>query len=157
MSATKSQRNSSIPADLQPFYDQPRSTTRAWARWVARLAILIIIATLAFMFVRWVWHQTHADNHKPATTTSQKATSGQHSTPITLGGSSESNTSSSEDTSDTSSTATTGGNSAAAAQATGQSSTLTNTGPGQTVGIFVASSLLFALLYELRLHTKQTN
>jgi hypothetical protein len=154
MSAAKSQKNPDIPADLQPYYDAP-SRSRTWARWAVRIVALIICILLAIMFVKWVWHQTHAgDTNKPATGTSQnagKSATGQHSTkPITLGGSSEGDNSTSSNP-DTGS-----GNTGAATQSVGQSADLTNTGPGETLAVFVAASLFFALIYELRLRKIKT-
>lgn len=162
MSAAKSQKNSSIPADLQPYYNDTRSPARAWIQWIIRLVVLVILVCLVVMFVRWVWHQTHTVKHKPATSSSQRAPADQHSSgPITLGGSSESSTSSSSDTSNASNNSSTttnpttnGGNSASAVQSVGQSTKLANSGPGQTLGIFLASSLLFTVLYQLRLRVK---
>lgn len=153
MSELKSQKNANIPADLQPYYDDPRPANRSWLRWLVRLVVLIIIVCLIAVFVRWVWHQTHTEKAKPATSTAQKSGT---SSPITLGGNAEGNDTSSDQTaSGTSSDVATSGNSAAAATVVGQSSELANTGPGQTIGIFVASSACFALLYQLRLRQQK--
>jgi predicted PurR-regulated permease PerM len=155
MSPTKNKNNSGIPADLQAYYDEPRTTTRAWARWIIRVLAVVILVCLAIMLVKWTWHQTHTDtDKKPKTSTSQKAGSDANSSsPITLGGSSDGQTSSDSSTSAE-------GNVGSAASTTGSAaststSSLTNTGPGSTVAIFVAASLGFAALYELRLRTSK--
>lgn len=151
MSAAKSSKSNNIPADLQPYYDQPRSTT--WARWVTRILALVIVICLAVMFVRWAWHQTHtADNGKSDTSTSQKADSGSKSPAsssngqINLGGSSEGDTEPNQSTTNTNTQPTNGQSS--------NSSNLTNTGPGQTLTVFIAATICFALLYELRLRKR---
>lgn len=150
MSAAKSQKNPDIPADLQQYYNAP-SKRGVWARWAVRIVALIILICLAIMFVKWVWHQTHTgDNKKPATSSTQtedRNSSSRSTEPITLGG----DTPNGDEPSSSSTPAPTGGNTGAAAQSVGQSTKLTNTGPGQTIGIFIAVSLFSALLYEIRL------
>jgi cytoskeletal protein RodZ len=183
MSAANRQ-NTTIPADLQPYYDNQQNGGRSWARWLTRILAVIILAVLIFFAVRWIWHQTHKDtDKKPATSTSQstksktsdssagKSTSGTNS-PSDLGGSDEgegtgsgatgtsstpSTGSSSSNSNSPSSTSTSGsaanstGSTGSATSTAGDSAALANTGPGETLAIFVAASLFFAFVYELRL------
>ncbi|MBC7582115.1 hypothetical protein H7097_04610 [Aeromicrobium sp.] len=154
MSDAKSQRDGNIPADLQPYYDQPKGSTRAWARWLTRVLAAVIVVILLVIFVRWVWHQTHTDDKSKATTGSSNIE--KDTKPKTANGSKTDNTATStapNTPAPTSTTPTTGGNSATATQTVGQTAgtTLANTGPGQTVAIFITASAVFAVLYEIRL------
>ncbi len=165
MNAINRQSNNTIPPDLQPYYDEQPSGTRSWARWLTRILAVVILVCLIALFVRWAWHQTHkVEPVKAGTSTSQKAEKSGSSIstdePKDLGGTTDSNdeTSSPATTGTTGSTSATTGNSGTASATVGQATTTTlaNTGPGQTLAIFVAASLCFAFLYELRLR-KQAN
>lgn len=147
MSAAKDTKNGNIPADLQPYFDAPRTTTRSWARWIIRILALVIIICLLIIFVKWTWHQTHKSSGKksqPDTSQQSSTQSSGSNSPINLGGSSEGDTSSSQ-----SNTQSTDQNTAT--QNSNVNSNLTNTGPGQTIAVFVAATVFFALAYQLRL------
>ena len=164
MNAINRQSNNDIPADLQPYYDEKPSGPRKWVRIITRVLAALILIFLIFLLVRWAWNQTQKeDAAKPATSASQKAQDAAGSSISTdsakdVDGTTDSNN-------DVSTPATTGTTSTTASPSTGttsststtagQSAALANTGPGQTLAVFVASSLCFALLYELRLR-KQT-
>jgi cobalamin biosynthesis Mg chelatase CobN len=178
MSPTNRQKNSPIPADLQPYYDE-QAATHPVATWLTRVLAIVITAVLIVLFVRWVWHQTHTTDKSKPTGTSQQATSGASkstspkSTPGsgnssnaqpgsssstqasgTGSGSASSGTSQSANSSSTPATGSSPSTTSSASTPTA-SSDLNNTGPGQTIGIFVAASLFFALLYELRLRKQR--
>ena len=174
MATSNRQKSSDIPADLQPYYNERPGNSLA--RWITRILAIIILIAAAVLFIRWVWHQTHTSDNKPASSTSQSATSGNGNGPSTQkapASSSNSGSTTSGGSSSGQQTATTSGGqsgtsgntnsrSAYSTNSTGSSSqsakatgNLSNTGPGQTIGVFVASSLLFAVLYELRLRKER--
>lgn len=118
----------------------------AWLLALASLVATILIALALFYGVRFIYHKIHHTNSPSATTststgtvsepsTSQSGTSGQST-------SGQTNAPGSGTTS-TPSVATPSGSSA------GSSSNIANTGPGSTISIFVAVSLLGVVAHHL--------
>lgn len=146
------QKPSDVPEQLQPYYDAPNTGPRAWVNWAIRLATVLIIIVLVVLFVRWVWHQTHTTTpvtKSPSTSTQTQQTPNSTGGAATPGGSSGSSSGNGA----TSSTSTSTG----ATSTVVQPGNLTNSGPGDTVALFVATSVAGAVLYELRLRHKQVN
>jgi cytoskeletal protein RodZ len=151
-------QNSTVPPELQPYYDGNNSG-RGVVAWVVRLVLLVIIIGLLVVGGIWLAHrgddttktpakkattsQTKSPS-KPKSTTSQPAETGRGSSTATNGSTSAPATSSPTSTSGTTST-------------TAQPTSIPDTGPGQTVGLFSVVTVSGVVIYQivLRKRTKQ--
>lgn len=153
------QKSNDVPEELQPYYEAPANGANNWLTWLLRAVLLAIAIFLLVLFVRWVWHQTHVSttSKKPGQSTSQ----GQ--SPSNGNGNSQPNANNSP--TDTSQqppgSATTGPPTSTGSNATtnqpANSGKLTNSGPGDVVGLFAAATLGGVALYQLRLRKKLTS
>lgn len=138
--------DSSIPPEVQEYY-KAEHRERMWLAWlVAFLTLIVTIAVVLGLFFggRWVYRKTTHQNNKH--TTSKKAgTSKQPSSQSKEGAkpnqSTPSKTNTPSQTPGTNITPPTSTPNSASQSATGTTGPLTNTGPGDTVAIFIAVTL----------------
>ena len=171
------QKSSDIPPELQPYYEAPATQTRGGIRWIFRVLIALVILVLLFFLVRWAWHEAHTSSNNTKTSTSQGRSSSGRSSATNSGQTNKSsqptqNSSTTPAPSTSSTPATTPPSSTSSNPSTspntstqsnspsGTSPTngkLTNTGPGNTVALFAATTLGGVLIYQWRLRQKQTS
>lgn len=159
------QKNSNVPAELQPYYDAPRSGPRGWLMWLVRIvALLIIVGALIFAGL-WGWHKIFKKDAKVGTSSS----TAQHS-PKAKSNSSSSNPQSSTQSPATPSNGSAGSStssqptstpspnpasSSSAEQSSPNSTALTNTGPGDTAVLFGAATIIGVALHQSYLRLKK--
>ncbi len=140
---------SPIPSEVQDYYQAERRE-RVGVAWLLALATLVTTIVLAFgLFFGGRWTYRKVFNHNKSSVATNKPKSGQNTSASTSGNPTASSPPNPQSEGDTtvpqpsSSTSSSG-------QTTGSaSSPLPNTGPGNTVAIFITTSSLAALAHNL--------
>ena len=135
------------PDEPPPIVARPPRRERGEARWLHLLLYLITALIFAFFLVlggRWVYHKTHHTNQvakAPATNTVPAAPSSKSSNQVAAKPSTPSASSNNSNSS--------ASGSASASKSNSSSSSLPNNGPGDTVAIFIVTSLGAAALHYI--------
>lgn len=165
--------NSELPEEVREYYESTRRsrTGTAFLLGLATLAVTLALAAVLYFAGRFVWEQFSNDESEAPVVTEQTeesqtengAQNGQseqpeEETPTQLPGDGEENANQSQETNGTSNA---GGNqesstSGDAQKGSGVSQT-PDTGPGDTLAIFIGSTIIGTLAYEVIARKKQTN
>lgn len=165
----KSVENSELPEEVREYYASTKRS-RFGAPWIAGLLTLLLtlaIAVALYFAGKFVWEQFFADDTPQPIETTETTPTGTETE--TQPSPSESGTSST-DTNETPATLPGDGNSEESSEQESESSSeaetsetttqlqeTPDTGPGDTVAIFVATTVIAGLGYEAFARKKQTN
>ncbi len=165
-----------VPKEVQQYYASERRERVGLAWLIAFVSLIITTAVILGLFVggRWVYHKVHTKStttavksNSPANKNTKPQTNNRTTTkPNSSANSSNQSQSTAKPNNNPSSTTTpsastpsttapsTTASPAAQNQPTASTQKITNTGPGQTIGVFLSASLLGAVVYQLYLRRK---
>lgn len=152
----RQKQDSNVPLEVQEYYQSERREHVGVAWLLAGLSLIAtIIVVLAIYFGgKWIWNKIHDNDNESVTTTQTEETTSQSSgeTSSSSTSSEESSTSSADENSSSSQTSeTSSSNSSHSASASGSQSaetqSLTNTGPRETIALFIGVTLVGTLAH----------
>lgn len=163
------QNNRDIPPELRPYYDGPGQQTGGWGRWILRIIVAIVIIVLLALLVHWAWDKAHENTGTSQPTTSksqptkpkeqvqkpQPKKSSNGNQPATSNSSNQGQAQAPQTSKQPQpAQSNTEGTSASSGQAT--PSGLANTGPGDTLAVFVATVAGGTVLYQIGLRKRRS-
>lgn len=155
MALSNRQKTTPVPPELQPYYDGNKG--RGWLRWLIRILVVVALVVVIIFGILWLAHRHDTSNKSaksPSTsqTEKQKAPSQSSNKSESTNGDSSSTSSDANTSSDTESSSST-----ATPTSSTQSASIPNTGPGDTVALFIGVTLIGTLLYQIRLRLKSVD
>lgn len=163
----KSVENSELPEEVREYYASTKRS-RFGAPWLLGLATLLLtlaIAVALYFAGKFVWEQFFTDEAETPTTTEQTTVSEQSEQPSQSENNTSDNDNQTQTTSDQPQTLPADNNDnpedevspSPSREASSQLTSTPETGPGDTVAIFVGTTLVAGLAYEILARKKVTN